>query len=770
MKLVVVESPNKVAKIRSFLGPDFRVSASFGHVADLPPTGGLGVRFHDGKVEPHYEPLERAQKRIAELKSMAANAESILVATDPDREGEAIGWHVARLLGALDRCERVVFNQVTARAVQAAVANPRTIDLALVDAQQARRVLDRVVGWVVSPTLRNGCGREARSAGRVQSVALRLVAEREREIQQHEAVTYFTLDADLLASDQPPPFTARLVRWKGEPLHHRLAERKTAEQTVAWCREQAWRVLSRDSREAQRKPPPPFITATVQQAASVRLKMTPDVCMKQLQSLFEAGHITYHRTDSEALAPEAIDAARSVIRERYDSTYLPDKPVIHASRDPKAQEAHEAIRPTHPETGPTAVTGDTATLYQLIWERFIACQMANGRDHLTTIRIAVAPESWRHPELGPIAMGELEAKGKIVVFDGWRRLTEDTTEERKTKRKTKSKKPTDDDDDGDGNVLPDVQPGEDLTLVELRAVERSTKAPPRYTQASLIKKLKAVGVGRPSTYASILTTLLARKYVSERQRKLHATDLGLRVIDFLVRHFKGDFIDVDYTARMEDQLDAIARGDLAWEGAVTGAATQVRDRAKAAGLAGDPLSDEPEQRQLGQAAEGHQCPLCGGGMTHRVSRYGPFLACNDRSCPAICNPDGSPSRKTAAELAKRNGSPSQQPSADARSARATRSSTSGKPSKATKRETGSPSAAPKQRTPRTSAKAPRQRAQPPTTDDQQPPEPPPRAAADATSPACPECGAGMLSEQRDGKPWWVCERMPSCFGERPGSD
>ena len=247
----------KVAKIRSFLDGSYRVTASSGHVADLPPSGGLGVTFTDGRVEPHYVPLERSERRIAELTSLARQAESILIATDPDREGEAIGWHVARLLGALDRCQRVVFNQVTQRAVHAAIGQPRAIDQHLVDAQQARRILDRVVGWVVSPTLRNGVGRDARSAGRVQSVALRLVAEREREIQAHTTTTYFTLDADLLADQRPPPFTARLVVWKGEPLEHRLADAPTAEKAVQWCKEQTWQVLTRDSREATFVSPPP---------------------------------------------------------------------------------------------------------------------------------------------------------------------------------------------------------------------------------------------------------------------------------------------------------------------------------------------------------------------------------------------------------------------------------------------------------------------------------------------------------------------------------
>jgi DNA topoisomerase-1 len=572
MRLVIVESPNKTRKIRDFLGPGYVVTASFGHVRDLPPTGGLGVAFAGGRVTPTYQPLEKAGRAIAELTRLAAKAEEILLATDPDREGEAIAWHIAELLQR--PCRRVTFQAITKDAVMNAMQAPRQVDQHLVDAQQARRVLDRVVGWLVSPTLR-AVGKEAKSAGRVQSVALRIVAEREAEIRAFVKADFFTLSAKLTPASGGRALTAELIRWKGEPLAHRLADGDTAEKTVAWCRKQPWQVLHCERRESAKPPPPPFTTATVQQAASVALKLAPDATMKLLQELFEDGHITYHRTDSVALAPEAIAAARALIARDFPPDYLPPSPVIHGQKSANAQEAHEAIRPTHPEETP-ALGGDRAALYDLIRTRFLACQMAAGRDAVTTLDVACAPGAWNG---GP--MGVFQAKGLQVLFDGWRKMTADATEE--PKRKTKEDAPV-------AARLPTVEAGDALTLEDLAAKAKSTKPPPRYTQASLIKKLEALGVGRPSTYAATLATLFARTYVGEEKRLLLATDLGMAVTDFLKRFYGGDFIDPDYTARMEGALDAVARGERDWQDLVTHAASALLVRAKTAGLRGDPLA------------------------------------------------------------------------------------------------------------------------------------------------------------------------------------
>ncbi len=589
VKLVVVESPNKTKKIREFLGPEYRVAASFGHVRDLPVSGDLAVTFVDGKVIPRYQPLERSARAVDDLRRLAAQADEILLATDPDREGEAIAWHIAALLG--DRpYRRVVFHAITRAEVLKAVANPRALDLHRVEAQQARRVLDRVVGWLVSPTLRR-LGKDARSAGRVQSVALRLVADREREIQRFDAKDYFLLVATLLRPGSPPPFAARLVQWKGQPLAQRLADRAVAGKTVDWCRKQAWTVLTCDRRDAARHAPPPFITATVQQAASVRLALSPDQTMKQLQELFEDGHITYHRTDSTALTPEAITAARAEIAKRYAKKYLPERPIVHATKSANAQEAHEAIRPTHAESGPEALgTAPTAKLYTLIWNRFIACQMASGRDQLTTIDVGCAPGTWQPAgDARAQPMGVFQAKGKVVLFDGWRKLGGDATEELRAKKRTKKDEQPADDDEFAGE-LPLLTPGDALDLQDLAALERTTKPPPRYTQAALIKKLEKDGIGRPSTYANIMRTILERGYVSEEKRKLHATSLGLAVTDFLVQHYAGNFIELDYTARLEAALDRIASGGEDWQRLVTAASRAVLALAQRAGLRGDPLA------------------------------------------------------------------------------------------------------------------------------------------------------------------------------------
>jgi DNA topoisomerase-1 len=592
MKLVIVESPNKTRKIRAFLGDEYLVCASFGHVRDLPVAGDLAVDFRDGRVVPTYLPLERSRDVIAELSRHAERADEVILATDPDREGEAIAWHIAELLGKR-RYRRVAFQSITKAEVLRAVASPRDIDLDLVAAQQARRVLDRVVGWLVSPTLRR-VAPEARSAGRVQSVALRLVAEREQEIARFNAVDYFILSAQLEHAGSPPPFAARLVTWKGEALAQRLTSEEVARKTVEWCRRQPWQVASCERREQARHPPAPFVTATVLQAASVRLGLNPDATMKLLQSLFEDGHITYHRTDSVALSPEAVAAARTLIAQGFPAAYLPAQPVQHQSKSANAQEAHEAIRPTHPEGGADALKDAPAgALYRLIWQRFVASEMASGRDQLTTILVDCAPGSWQVAGRPPQAMGVFQAKGKVVLFDGWRRLTgEDATDESATRKGGKKKAAAGDEDEFSGE-LPLLTVGDALILRALDALSRTTKPPARFTQAGLIKRLDHDGIGRPSTHAAIMRTILDRGYVEERKRKLHATELGVKLTVFLVRQFTGNFIDLDYTARLEADLDRIACGQADWQRIVTEAGLAVLALAQAAGLRGNPLQAGP---------------------------------------------------------------------------------------------------------------------------------------------------------------------------------
>ncbi|TVR47005.1 MAG: type I DNA topoisomerase [Planctomycetota bacterium] len=654
MHLVVVESPNKVAKIRAILGRDYEVAASSGHVADLPARGDLAVEFRDGQVIPRYEPLERSSRAISHLRQLAKRAESIILATDPDREGEAIAWHVLRLMETQRPVQRVVFNAVTETAIRKAMAQPRQLDQGLVDAQQARRVLDRVVGWVVSPTLRRGCKNpQAKSAGRVQSAALRLVCEREREINSHATAVFFAIDALVtLPESGNAQVWVRLSRWKGEELGHRLDSLELAERTLRWCRNQPWKVANYQQRIQRRRPPPPFTTATVQQAASVRLRMNPKATMATLQKLFEQGHITYHRTDSTALDPEAVTQAREIIRERFGPALLPAQPVLHQTKGANTQEAHEAIRPTHPEQGPDLRSaGDGAALYRLIWERFIACQMADGSDEVSTIDIAVAPDGWTDEQGQVSAVGVFSAKVTRVIEAGWRQLGDDSTDE-PAKRRRSTAKDDDDDESPKNSHIPPAKAGDPALPEDMRSSERKTKAPARYTQASLIKRLEKEGIGRPSTYATIMTTLLDRNYVVEKQRKLQASELGMTVTDYLVHHFVGDFIDLAYTARLEAALDAVARGERIWHQVVTVAAERVRDAARLAGLWYDPLAGGAPAAGLPDCP--NPCPLCAASMVARNGPYGPFYACSVRSCPGILDAQGKPNRKTRELLNKRS--------------------------------------------------------------------------------------------------------------------
>jgi DNA topoisomerase I len=605
MRLLIVESPNKIKKLRSLLPKDIRVSASVGHIRDLPTTGGgLGVRFSEQAIEPDY--VITKQDVVRKLQQEAKNAECIMLAMDPDREGEAIAWHIAESLGKNHQYQRVAFQAITKKAVNDALSQPRSIDMNLVNAQQARRVLDRVVGWVVSPVLKRNLGKDARSAGRVQSVALRLVAEREEDIRAFDKKDYFVLVAHF-GTQEPQRFSAKLSHWQGKELGHRLPSAADAEALKQQLEPGPWGVVDVQKKRLTKNPPPPFTTSTAQQAASVRLKMTPKASMAALQRLFEAGHITYHRTDSVALAPEAIDAARSYISQNFSPEFLPKNPRIFATKSANAQEAHEAIRPTHPENGANAVSGEDGKLYRLIWERFIACQMAAALDDTTSYQVVSASDT----------SAIFTAKGVVVAFDGWRALTKgDATEE---------KKKTSKDDDEPQGALPAQAAGDVLDLRHLDADKRSTKPPPRYTQASLIKKLEQEGVGRPSTYASIMNTILIRGYVEEIKRKLHATDLGLQVNDWLRNRFRGDFIELSYTAAMEAALDAICTGQKAWEDVVRKASEAVQSKAQTAGLGYDVLAGEA--RFDSQTAENVTCPQCGGAMKTRQSRYGVFYGC-----------------------------------------------------------------------------------------------------------------------------------------------
>ena len=600
MRLVIVESPNKVKKIKGFLGEGYQVAASIGHVRDLPPGGGLNVAIVNNTVTPTYEIMTDKKKVIKELTAAARQADEIWLATDPDREGEAIAWHLTQALGPKHRYKRVTFNAITNDAIQAAIRCPREIDMHLVNAQQARRVLDRVVGWLVSPTCATGTGNtSAKSAGRVQSVALRIVAEREQEINNFKAKEYYNLVAHLVCPNKPPDFHAKLVSLDGKAIGQSIIDHHIITDLAAELRQASWSVCKVDKQTVRRLPPPPFTTSTVQQSASVQLHWRPDKTMKVLQSLFEGGHITYHRTDSTTLSPEGIALARDWIAQQLPVAYLPEKPNTHASKADNAQEAHEAIRPTHPESGADALAqhGDNGTLYRLIWQRFISSQMATGSDDLTIIDITAGPRA------------QFRARGTIVRFPGWRLISNDTTDD-------PDAKPVADDDT---LTLPNVVDHDVLQFLACDPVKSSTKPPPRFTAASLIKALEGHGVGRPSTYAAIMAKLLDAGYVVDRARKLHCTELGTKLIQFLKSAYHEDFIEILYTRRMETQLDAVARGEQSWQPIVAEAAHALLKLAQAAGLTDNPLDPEP--------APTVACPVCGKPMAKRSSARGPFLGC-----------------------------------------------------------------------------------------------------------------------------------------------
>jgi DNA topoisomerase-1 len=589
MKLIIVESPNKCAKIRGFAGSGFKVAASFGHVRDLPASGGgLQVDFRDGRIIPHYCEVKRDgfKSPIPELKALAKTCDEILLASDPDREGEAIAWHLTQVLGP-HRYRRVRFHAITQQAVTAAIAAPTPLDNHLVDAQQARRVLDRVVGWIGSSVCRTGMGGSARSAGRVQSAALRIVVEREQEIRAFVPTDFFTLRAHVEAPGIPPSFWAVATSYQGKKLEKGFAAKGDADQAARAIASVAWSVTGCDRNEVHRRPHPPFMTSSLLQAASVAFGWRPEQTMKVAQGLFEGGHITYMRTDSVALEPEAVAMARDYIASHFEPGYLPAKPQVYGTKNATAQEAHEAIRPTHPESGPDAIGADEGgQLYRLIWQRFIACQMADARDAVTVITLAAGPVA------NPTAT--FAAKGKVQLFDGWRSImavaAEDESKQAKRKRGQKPEADDEDSDDTEEAVLPDLRVGQQMRLKELVTRKSTTQPPPRYTQASLIKKLEKDGIGRPSTFATIMRTLLDRDYVREEKRKLVATDLGVDLVAFLMRFFQGNFIDLTYTATMERTLDEIAEGKRPWEPVITEAVMAFVEIARKAGLQGDPFA------------------------------------------------------------------------------------------------------------------------------------------------------------------------------------
>ncbi len=550
-RLVIVESPTKAKTIEKYLGKDYHVRASLGHVRDLPKSK-LGVDVNQDFKPQYLVPREKS-KHLKELKSAAQKADEIYLATDPDREGEAIAWHLAETIDPGGRpVRRVEFHEITKSAVLDAMRHPRAIDVKRVDAQQARRILDRLVGYQISPLLWKKVAPKL-SAGRVQSAALRLVVEREREVEAFDPIEYWSIEAELAKQEaansrrhQPRSFVAALVEIDRDKADIKDEQRAAA--VVADLDRATYTVEAVRRREQQRNPPAPYTTSTLQQEANRKLGFTARKTMMLAQQLYEGveiargesvGLITYMRTDSTQVAQSAVDEVRKYIGEKHGADYVSETPRTYQTRSRLAQEAHEAIRPTSvyrtPENLKNYLNRDQARLYDLIWKRFVATQMASARIEITTVDILANRE-------GLSTRYRFRVSGSVVVFPGFLALYTETRDEDSTI------------DDEDRKPLPPLEDGEALDLLNLSPLQHFTQPPPRFTEATLVKALEERGIGRPSTYAPILSTIQDRGYVVRVDKRLEPTDLGTIVNDLLVEHFP-DVLNVDFTANMEERLN-----------------------------------------------------------------------------------------------------------------------------------------------------------------------------------------------------------------------
>jgi DNA topoisomerase I len=649
--LVIVESPAKAKTIERYLGPGYTVLASYGHVRDLPPRS-LGVDV-DHDFEPRYEPLKDRRKELDKLADQARRADLVWLATDLDREGESIAWHIAEYAGlGADRIRRVTFSEITKGAIDEAFANPRSINLDLVNAQQARRVIDRLVGYKLSPLVSSKI-RRGLSAGRVQSVAVRLVVDREREIEAFVPEEYWTLLAQLRRSGSEATFAAELTRIDGEKA--RIGSEEEARQHEEALRTATFTVSKVTRSQQKKNAPPPFTTSTLQQEASRKLSFGARRTMSVAQSLYEGialpegqvGLITYMRTDSVAIASGAVGEARQVVGQRYGAEFVPERPNVHRTRTRGAQEAHEAIRPSSFARTPESLSGhlkpDELRLYDLIWKRALASQMAPAR--FDQVGVDVSADRYT-----------LHAGARKRIFDGYQALYVEGKDDEEDERLT---------------ILPDLQDGEALDLIGLSSEQHFTQPPPRFTEATLIRALEERGIGRPSTYAPTIETIRQRGYVNIKDRRLFPEESAFRVTDLLVEHFP-EIVDLDFTARMEDQLDDVAGGEREWVPVVrdfwvpfNAKVTEGREKiakqievtdipCPLTGDKGDmlikrfgrngwflgcagypeckytqPLPGEEPEEIPEMPGVGEVCPLCNEGhLAAKRGRFGPFVGCD----------------------------------------------------------------------------------------------------------------------------------------------
>jgi len=626
MKLVIVESPAKAKTINKYLGKDYKVIASFGHVRDLPSKNGSVLPDEDFAMK--YNISEKAIKYVNVIISEAAKAETVYLATDPDREGEAISWHVAEVIKdkikntSDDFFKRVAFNEITKKSILHAMANPRKIDINLVNSQQARRALDYLVGFTLSPLLWRklpGC----RSAGRVQSVALRLICEREDQIERFKNEEYWDITLKMLNSNKEP-FIARLTHVDGTKLEKFSIPNQTmADDLVGKLKSKHFSISTVEKKQQKRQPQPPFITSSLQQEAARKLGYSAKKTMQIAQKLYEgieiggetAGLITYMRTDGVTLANEAVVGIRKLINKSYGDKYLPSEARIYKSRAKNAQEAHEAIRPTEitntPEKLKDKLEKDYFRLYELIWKRTVACQMEN-----VIMDLVVATIDSENKEF------TVKANGSTIAFDGFYRVYREGI---------------DDEVEEENKMLPPLKEGEKVKTNSIIPAQHFTEPPPRYSEASLVKKLEELGIGRPSTYASILSVLQERQYVILEKKRFLPEELGRLVTAFLTGFFK-KYVEYDFTAELENDLDKVAEGDIAWKSLLNDFWQGFNNNVESVSTKNiiDIISYVEQALDFhifGEPGENNKsrvCPSCTGGkLSLKLGKFGAFLACNN---------------------------------------------------------------------------------------------------------------------------------------------
>src|SRR3989338_3301148 len=616
MKLVIVESPTKARTISGFLGDEYQIESSYGHVRDLPKSK-LGIDTANN-FEPSYIIPVKARKRVNELKKLAAKATEIILASDEDREGEAIAWHIANILDAKD-AKRIVFHEITKTAINEALANPRKIEMNLVDAQQARRILDRLVGYELSPFLWRKFFRGL-SAGRVQSVAVRLIADREKEIQAFQPQEYWSVEAELLTisnlkSQISNLFTAYLYKKDGKVLDKlEIKNKEESDRMLKDLGGAEYKVAEVESKEAGRLPGAPFTTSSLQQESSNKLGYSAKQTMMLAQQLYEAGYISYMRTDSVNLSQDSLSAAKTFIDSNFGKNYSLSEPRRFKNKAKGAQEAHEAIRPTIPSRTPDSMKDSLDAkqykIYDLIWRRFIACQMQPAVFDSTTADISANNFISR-------------ANGSTLKFDGWLKIYPSKFTE---------------------NILPPLAENEILNLKELKPEQHFTEPPPRYNEASLIKAMEEHGIGRPSTYAPTIATIQARNYVTKNeQRRFVPTETGNMVNDILVAHFP-QIVDINFTAKMEEDLDRIAEGQAKWVPVIKEFYEPFHENLLK-------KETEVEKKNMEEKTD-EVCPNCGKPMVIKQGRFGKFMACSGFPECKTAKPIKNPAREIGMKCPK----------------------------------------------------------------------------------------------------------------------